>query len=421
MTNSDSIDAERGTRNLPLARRGRAPRTGLATSLLLASMLWAALPARAQIDKLPHPDTTRGNFFGAAVSVDRDRVLVGASSEDTCAEDAGAAHIYERDASTRTWRRVAHLLPEDCAAGLFFGRSVALSGDRAIVASTRSYFASALRNAAYVFERDSTGEWRQRAKLTARGEDEEGPAGASVSLVGDRALLTTWGDTAEGRYGGAAYVFEYDPDTKEWREAARLTGSGGIARGIFGGDAALGQDRLVVGSSAYFEQRPGSIYIFERSPEGIWSEAARIGDIDDFFISVDIDNDHILVGESREGRGQSGLATLYARDASGQWRLRETLQPPTPYRHGGFGSEVALSGDRALVVGYDEQLRLDYNIDRVVYVYAFDPESATWAYQGIIDIGNVAFGSAVDLDHRVAVIGAAADESTGAAYVVRLH
>ncbi len=390
--------------------------------LAAAMMIGTASTARAQIDKLPHPDTTSGNFFGVAVSIDGERALVGASSEDTCDDNAGAAYIFERNTDTGRWTEAAKLVPNDCLIGLYFGRSVSLSGDRALVAAANEFYASKRSNAAYVFERDSTGTWTQTARLTTDAEEEEGPFAASVSLDGDRALVTTWGDPSDGRHGGAAYIFERDATTGRWVKAAHLTGSRGIQAGIFGGAAALDGDRAVVAASSYFGRNPGSIYIFERdAASGQWLEAAHFSDIDDFFVSVDIEGDRVLVGESKDGRRETGTATVYARDEEGAWRLTATLRPPTSYDHGAFGSAVSLSGNRALVVGYDEQLRRNHNIDRVVYIFEYDTGTNTWAYQNIVDIGEVAFGTSVDIDGTVAIIGHASGGKPGAAYVVSVR
>lgn len=391
-------------------------------SLILLLGLWSALPARAQIDKLPHPDTTSGNFFGVAVSIDGDRALVGASSETTCGDNAGAAYLFERDSEADQWREAARLVPSVCQPGEFFGRSVSLSGDRALVAASAESFAAKSSNAAYLFERDSTGTWRQAARLIADNNEEEGPFAASVSLDGDRALVTTWGDPSNGRFGGAAYIFEYDSKTYSWQQKARFTGSRGVEEGIFGGPAALDGDRAVVSASSYFKQEPGSIYIFERDPAtGTWNEAAHFGEIDDFFISVDVEGDRVLVGESKSGSRKSGTATLFTRDAAGKWHGTATLRPPTPYDHGAFGSAVSLDGNRALVAGYDEQLRMDFNIDRVVYLFEYDADADAWQYRHIVDIGEVAFGASVDLDGAVALIGRVSEAEPGAAYVVRLR
>lgn len=391
----------------------------LVCATVLSCFLYAPRAA-AQIYELPPPDTTAGNFFGNATSLDGDRALVGASGENVCGENSGTAYIFERDPETDTWQRVARLVPGDCEADNFFGRSVSLSGDRALVAASGEFFSTEASNAAYLFERDSTGTWKEVVRLTLDTEAQEGPFAAAVALDGDRALITASGDPVHGRYSGAAYVYERDPETGGWEQQARVTATGGP--GIFGGSAALDGDRFVVSASTYFDQKPGSVYIFERDPAtGRWHQAARFGDIDDFFISVDIDGDRVLVGESKAGSDRSGAATLYTRDASGRWSLAATLRPKTPYKYGAFGTNVALQGDYALVVGYDEQLGLDFNIDRVVYVFKHDPTTGQWRQQHIIDIGEVAFGADVDFDGGVALIGDVSDRRAGAAYVVHVH
>ncbi len=82
---------------------------------------------------------------------------------------------------------------------------------------------------------------------------------------------------------------------------------------------------------------------------------------------------------------------------------------------------VSLSGNHALVVGFDEQLQMDFNIDRVVYVFEREPELNNWYQKHIIDLGDVAFGSSIDLDDQTALIGQTPDLAPGNAYVVRIN
>lgn len=90
-----------------------------------------------------------------------------------------------------------------------------------------------------------------------------------------------------------------------------------------------------------------------------------------------------------------------------------------PYRDGGFGSAVTLDGDRALVVGYSEQIGRETNIDRVVYAFAYTPE-AGWVQQQVLDVGAWAFGAAVAQAGRRALVGHASDDEPGVAYLVDL-
>lgn len=395
----------------------------LALPLLCLAFGVSIQPARAQISRIDHPDTTSGNFFGDAVAVDGDRVVVGASAEDVCGENSGAAYIFHLSNESHTWLQEAKLTADDCDAGRFFGRTVAVSKDRVLIGSARPFFAEAVSNAAYIFRLDSvSGAWLQEARLTGDPGIEEGAFASSVSLDADRALVTTSGDVSEGRYSGAAYVFDRDPQTGTWNRTARLVGSGSLSAGIFGGSGDLQGDRIAVAASTYFRYKPGSVYVFERNPAtNTWREVQRIPKIDEFFVSLALDGDHLLIGESRDGPRKSGVATMYTRFSSGTWKLTQTLRPEVPYDDGGFGAEVSLCGNRALVVGYDEQLGFNFNIDRVVYAYIYDPASTHWVFERVFDIGEVAFGSAVAQDARWAVIGEASQQKPGAAFMVRLY
>ena len=177
---------------------------------LLGLFVLVAIPtqANAQIFKIPHPDTTTGNAFGSSVSIDGDRALVGASAENICGPNSGAAYVFERDSTEGTWSQVARLTPRDCVIGDFFGRSLSISGDRAVVAASGSFPSRNSANAAYVFERQEDGAWREVSKITHKSDVEEGSFAASVSLDGERLLVATSGDPIRHEYSGAAYIYE---------------------------------------------------------------------------------------------------------------------------------------------------------------------------------------------------------------------
>lgn len=389
-------------------------------SLLYAAVLLSSPSgAQAQIYALPHADTSQASAFGIAVAIDGNRALVGASGENTCGPNGGAVYVFERDASAGTWRQAARLTPSQCQEGAFFGQSLDLSGNRAIISAASDFFAERKSNAAYIFERDSTGQWTETARLTAKETYPEGSFAADVAIDGNRALVTTSG-SPEGKYGGAAYLFEYDRAAQQWTQVTRLTAQAGVTHGVLGGACALDGDRFVVAASTYFAKEPGSAYIFERDSTGTWHEAARIGSINDFFISVTLDGDRALIGEARAGDDESGEATIYRREDSGRWIREATLHPSTPYAHGAFGSTVSLFENRALITGYDEQLGQDFNIDRVVYVFEHNPDTATWMQEQIIDLGEVDFGTALDQNTSFALISTVPDDKAGTVYVVRL-
>ncbi len=402
--------------------RGKAERDrAWGLPLLLAlSTLWISPRAVGQIYKLPNPDESPGDFFGVSVGIDGARAIVGASGSDACGVDAGAAYVYEADSTTGHWNHVATLVPDDCTAGDYFGRSLDLSGDRAIIAAFRPTELGLRPNAAYVFERETSGAWAQRARFEVSPfGTQEGAFAAAVSLDGDTAIVTTSGDVVHGRYHGAAYVYRRGQDGG-WAMKQRLSATSDMGTGVLGTSVDLDGDVAVVGASTYLANKPGSIHIFRLEPAtDIFVETGRFGDIDDFFLPVCISDGRIIVGERRYGVDNAGRATIFERSGGG-WHRSANLRPVNPFAFGAFGSAVALGPEWALVVGYDEQLQFEFNIDSVVYVFE-RLENGRWRQRHIIDVGEVSFGSGIDMDGNVALIGQSSDDQPGAAYVVQVH
>jgi hypothetical protein len=389
----------------------------VATILLLLS----GGPVAAQIRALPVPDTTAGNYFGAAVAFDGQRALVGASGEDGCGPNSGAVYVYERT-ETGAFVVVARLAPGQCEPGRHFGRAVALSGHRALVAAGGEVVDHRRPNTAHLFERSADGQWREVVTFTGQDDRAEGVFALSVALEGDRALITTSGDPAGRQRSGVAYVYELDASGR-WVRTARLTPSRGVAYGIFGTMGVLDGDRLVVTASPYDTRGSGTVYVFGRGADGLWRETAHIGDIAAPTVHAALDGPLLLVGHTRGGPDRSGEAVLYVRSQSGHWRRQSTLVADVPYRDGAFGSLVALDrsggSPRALIVGYTEQLGRDTGIDRVVHVFLYDAERG-WVQRQVIDFGDWAFGAAIALAGRSALVGRTSDHRPGAVFAVEL-
>ena len=388
--------------------------------LFCGIVIMAALPSYAQIFSLPAPDTTIGNYFGTSVAIDGNVTVIGATGERSCGPNSGAAYIYEMD-ETGAWIETTRLTPVDCREEIFFGTTVAVSGDRILIAAYVPFFSRQTSNAVYVYERHpETGKWQLSDLILQPAGAKEGPFASSIALDGDRVLITTSGDTTTGEYGGVAYIYDLIDD--KWVLSAELTGSLGTEAGIFGTSSALDGDRAIVSASTYLAGRAGSVYVYDRNPvSGEWTERSVLLGILDFFISVDVSGDRILVGESKGGKGGRGRARIFEPSDDGKWRPAASLIPKSDKSQGGFGSLVSLSGNRALVVGFDEQLSQKNNIDRVVYLFKYDEDADEWSQKHIIDIGDNAFGSALDLTIGSAVIGQASDQKIGRAYIVRIR
>src|SRR5947208_2334140 len=72
-----------------------------------------------QVKKLTASDGARGDGFGSSVSINADKVVVGASSKNVY---TGAAYIFERNqGGAENWGQVQKLTASDPATNAFFG------------------------------------------------------------------------------------------------------------------------------------------------------------------------------------------------------------------------------------------------------------------------------------------------------------
>jgi len=141
-------------------------------------------------------DTQAGDFFGYSVAVWGDRAVVGAPWEDGGPGDptdkSGAAYVFARDARG-VWTEEAVLRASDAQAGDQFGDSAAIWGDTVIVGATREDGGpgNPLVNcgAAYVFAPDAGGVWTEQVTLYASDPDDGDLFGASVSVSEDTAIV----------------------------------------------------------------------------------------------------------------------------------------------------------------------------------------------------------------------------------------
>ena len=116
-----------------------------------------------QIGKFRNGNPGAGDRFGEGISIDGDKVLVGAPGNDDAAADAGAAFAFEFDGDN--FVETGSMLPIDGdgvvrgVAGGNFGSLVRLSGDEAAVGASGEEGMASGTGAAYVFQRAAS-QWQ---------------------------------------------------------------------------------------------------------------------------------------------------------------------------------------------------------------------------------------------------------------------
>ncbi|MEJ2212001.1 MAG: FG-GAP repeat protein [Anaerolineae bacterium] len=109
-----------------------------------------------QAARLTASDAQDGDFFGCSVSISDDTVVVGAYGENGVGfsvDDRGAAYVFERNqgGTADNWGQVTRLRASDAANHDYFGYAVAISGDQILVGAYGENGAGTDRGAAYVF------------------------------------------------------------------------------------------------------------------------------------------------------------------------------------------------------------------------------------------------------------------------------
>ena len=259
--------------------------------------------------KLLGDDTFSGDFFGKSVAISGDTVIVGAPGQDYLGSASGSAYIFVR--SSDVWIQQAKLTPDDGVSMDYFGRAVAISGDHVIVGTYNQYITS---YKAYIFERSGSF-WSQQATLTPDIGPVEELFGYSVSISGDTALVGSPMNDTKGTNAGAAYIFAHSGNT--WMRHTKITADDANAGDRFGRAVSLSGNHAMVGAFKDDDHgtNSGSAYIFIRSA-GIWRQQSKLTADDasadqHFGISVSISFPYFIAGAYNKDMAYSGSAYFY--------------------------------------------------------------------------------------------------------------
>ena len=111
-----------------------------------------------EVAKLLPSDGDVWDLFGEAVAVKGDTAVVGASQNDDNGERSGSAYVFERNlGGANNWGEARKLLPSSGSADAHFGYSVTIDGDRVVVGAYRHTGTFYEEGAAYLFERNQGG------------------------------------------------------------------------------------------------------------------------------------------------------------------------------------------------------------------------------------------------------------------------
>jgi hypothetical protein len=155
----------------------------------------------AQQTKLLASDAATNDYFGSAIALTADNALVGAPWDDN---RKGSVYVFTRTGTS--WTQQAKLTASDGTTLDSFGMSVSLDGNTALIGAEGDDDNKNESGSAYVFIRTGT-TWTQQAKLHAPDYAALDFFGTSVCISGDTALIGAQNDDDNGQDSGSAYTF----------------------------------------------------------------------------------------------------------------------------------------------------------------------------------------------------------------------
>lgn len=383
--------------------RSPAARVLFVSAMVLGSGVAAvAQGVVEEIDRLLPWDGAAGGEVGEALALSGSYAALGTPAADDLGAATGA--VYTFDGCGPDWSPGRRLVASDAAAGARFGASVALDGGRLVVGAMHAAGAFAANGAAYVFERAPSGDWVEVAKLIAwDATAADGYFGRSVAVDGD--LIAVSANSFSLSNVRAVYLFRRVAGV--FQPLVKLQPSDPPNAFTFGATLSLSGGRLAVGgpsagSPSIFGH--GVVYVFEESG-GVWGEVARLVDpasnlSEGYGTSVALDGDRLAVGAPRKdvpGSFGEGRVFVYTRTGSG-WA--ETAQLPTGPPIGGephIGTSVGLEGSRIVALAPGAATPTAHG-----EVLVFDLVGAQWIAGPTL---RSSAGSAADLQDAVAFDG----------------
>ena len=291
-------------------------------------------------------DKVGGAFFGASVSIYNDTAVVGAKGAYSY---SGRAYIFKD--LEGIWSQTAILNASDKHNLNYFGQSISLYNNTVVVgadgAGSGLEYHTDAAGAAYVFK-NTEDRWSQSVILNASDKAAGAHFGTSVSIYNDTALIGAKGATSGGySTAGQAYVFKNSGGT--WSQVAILNASDKVASAHFGTSVSIYNDTAVIGSYGVTTgeySSAGQVYVFKNS-KGTWSQVAILNASDKmggafFGDSISIYNDTAVIGAY--GATSGGYST------AGQAYVITLAEYPAPAITGISPSSGPLAGGTLVTI-----------------------------------------------------------------------
>jgi hypothetical protein len=306
----------------------------------------------------PVADTSgaSNDYFGNSVSISGNYAIVGAYQDDIGANaDQGSASIYQYNGCN--WVLMQKITDATGDTNDFFGTSVSISGNYAIVGAPYDNVGANGSQGSVSIYQYLAGSWVLMQKIT----DATGAAsdffGFSVSISGNYAIVGAYGDDVGANANqGSASIYQWNGSS--WALMQKITDATGATNDFFGNSVSISGNYTIVGAlgdnvGANTDQGSASIYQWNGSN---WVLMQKItdadgADLDAFGVSVSIFGNYTIVGANRDNVGANtdqGSASIYQYNGS-SWVLMQKITDASGAGGDSFGYSVSISGNYAIV------------------------------------------------------------------------
>ncbi|MBN1558738.1 T9SS type A sorting domain-containing protein [candidate division KSB1 bacterium] len=154
--------------------------------------------------KLTASDGAGDDYFGGSVSISGDYVVVGAYGDDDMGNHSGSAYIFKHDGTK--WIEETKITASDGEEGDTFASSVCICGNKLLVGVHGDDDNGYESGSAYIFMHDGS-KWIEVEKFAASDGDAGDYFGCSVSISGEYAVIGAFRDNDNGIHSGSAYIY----------------------------------------------------------------------------------------------------------------------------------------------------------------------------------------------------------------------
>ncbi|XMB66624.1 hypothetical protein RI065_10015 [Mycoplasmatota bacterium zrk1] len=260
--------------------------------------------------KISVSDGKYKDWFGFAVSVSGNYIVIGAPQDKVSGYKTGSVYVYKLDDETYERKITA----DDAAPEDYFGFSVAISENHIVIGSPYDDDNEKGKNSGSMYIYKLNDEKFVR-KITASDAAYDDRFGNTVAIFNNYIAIGGYGDDDNGSFSGSVYVYMLNDQTYE----RKITASDGEKSQLFGHSASIFDNYLAVGTYGDSSGHGGSVYIYKLDDE-MYEKKISPSDgksNDKFGSSVTIFSNYLLVGafyNNNNGFRNNGASYLYKLD-----------------------------------------------------------------------------------------------------------